>query len=95
MKLKSVQDKRELLLRADLGTFPGNPCTPASWRLSAVRPKVAIRPYETIAGRSGDGPPSTEAVRKPSEFLQPIAQSEIFRDFFPSKRSEGSKKRTE
>jgi hypothetical protein len=37
---------------------------------------------------------STEAVRKPSEFLQTIAQSEIFRDFVASKRSEGSKKRT-
>jgi hypothetical protein len=35
-----------------------------------------------------------EAVRKPSEFLQAIAQSEIFRDFVASKRSEGSKKRT-
>jgi hypothetical protein len=33
-----------------------------------------------------------EAVRKPREFLQTIAQSEIFRDFFASKRSEGSKK---
>jgi hypothetical protein len=40
------------------------------------------------------GPESTEAVRKPSEFLQTIAQSEIFRDFVASKRSEGSKKRT-
>jgi hypothetical protein len=37
---------------------------------------------------------SAEAVRKPSEFLQTIAQSEIFRDFVASKRSEGSKKRT-
>src|SRR6516164_7956674 len=37
---------------------------------------------------------SVEAVRKPSEFLQTIAQSEIFRDFVASKRSEGSKKRT-
>jgi hypothetical protein len=36
--------------------------------------------------------PTTEAVRKPREFLQTIAQSEIFRDFFASKRSEGSKK---
>jgi hypothetical protein len=35
---------------------------------------------------------TTEAVRKPREFLQTIAQSEIFRDFFASKRSEGSKK---
>jgi hypothetical protein len=39
-----------------------------------------------------DRPESTEAVRKPREFLQTIAQSEIFRDFFASKRSEGSKK---
>ena len=41
------------------------------------------------------GPLSAEAVRKPGEFLQTIAQSEIFRDFLASKRSEGSKKRTE
>ena len=53
-------------------------------------------------GREGDpglravpatpGGVPAEAVRKPREFLQTIAQSEIFRDFFASKRSEGSKK---
>jgi hypothetical protein len=37
-------------------------------------------------------PALAEAVRKPREFLQTIAQSEIFRDFFASKLSEGSKK---
>jgi hypothetical protein len=37
-------------------------------------------------------PLPAEAVRKPSEFLQTIAQSEIFRDLVASKRSEGSKK---
>jgi hypothetical protein len=31
-----------------LGTLPGNPCTPASWRLSALRPTVAIRPSATF-----------------------------------------------
>jgi hypothetical protein len=33
-------------------------------------------------------------VRKPGEILQTTAQSEIFRDFFVSERSESSKKRT-
>ena len=37
---------------------------------------------------------ATEAVRKLSEFLQTTAQSKIFRNFFVSERSEGSKKRT-
>jgi hypothetical protein len=45
-----------------------------------------------IPPRRGERATSTEAVRKPREFLQTIAQSEIFRDFFASKRSEGSKK---
>jgi hypothetical protein len=53
--------------------------------------------YGADCGRSRHGPVgalSAEAVRKPSEFLQTIVQSEIFRDFVASKRSEGSKKRT-
>ena len=37
-----------------------------------------------------EGAQMIEAVRKPREFLQTIAQSEIFRDFFAFKRSEGS-----
>jgi len=37
---------------------------------------------------------STEAVRKLGEILRLVEQSEICRDFFASKRSEGSKKRT-
>jgi hypothetical protein len=41
-----------------------------------------------------EGQQRVEAVRKPSEFLQTIAQSEIFRDFFAAKQPEGSKKRT-
>jgi hypothetical protein len=62
-----------------------------------------IRSSATTYGTSGSGGESyfalaiewrlsIEAVRKPREFLQTIAQSEIFRDFFASKRSEGSKK---
>jgi hypothetical protein len=38
--------------------------------------------------------PAQQAVRKLGEILQAMAQSEIFRDFFASERSEGSKKRT-
>jgi hypothetical protein len=37
---------------------------------------------------------SAEAVGKHCEILRLIEQNEIFRDFFASKRSEGSKKRT-
>jgi hypothetical protein len=38
--------------------------------------------------------PANQAVRKLGEILKAMAQSEIFRDFFASKRSEASKKRT-
>jgi hypothetical protein len=52
-------------------------------------------PAKTAFSRADlEGQLRVEAVRKPSEFLQTIAQSEIFRDFFASKQSERSKKRT-
>ena len=47
-----------------------------------------------VSPQRGERAKSTEAVRKLSEILQTIAQSEIFRDFFASKRSVGSKRRT-
>jgi hypothetical protein len=50
------------------------------------------RPHTACHGTNPKGQLRVEAVRKPREFLQTIAQSEIFRDFFASKRSEGSKK---
>jgi hypothetical protein len=37
---------------------------------------------------------SAEAVGKHCEILRLVEQGEIFRNFFASKRSEGSKKRT-
>ena len=51
--------------------------------------RIAVVPEATPVG-----PLPAEAVRKLSKILQTIAQSKIFRDFFSSKRSEGSKKRT-
>jgi hypothetical protein len=41
--------------QAESFVFPGNPCTPASWRLSAVRPKVAIRPIEASTNAISNG----------------------------------------
>ena len=78
--------------------------------IAALQPAVRYDPLLTAFGHEPVGAPTlldgghawavakgpfrVEAVRKPSEFLQTIAQSEIFRDFVASKRSEGSKKRT-
>jgi hypothetical protein len=60
---------------------------PGDWRFG---PRIYFGDYESPRAR--EWAQLIEAVRKPREFLQTIAQSEIFRDFFASKRSEGSKK---
>jgi hypothetical protein len=53
--------------------------------------------FPVFTARIGPGPEGqerVEAVRKLGEILRLVEQSEICRDFFASKRSEGSKKRT-
>ena len=56
------------------------------WRIIMDEMAVAVAPNVVM--------PAHQAVRKLGEILQAMAQREIFRDFFASKRSEASKKRT-
>jgi hypothetical protein len=55
----------------------------------AALARTPVLPEATLVGAL-----SAEAVRKLGEILRLVEQSEICRDFFASKRSEGSKKRT-
>lgn len=52
--------------------LPGNPCTPASWHLSAVRPKVAIRPIEASKLR-----PAAEPGAPPQLCLKPPVSASV------------------
>ena len=60
-----------------------------------ARSENACFPVFTVRiGPGPEGQERVEAVRKLGEILRLVEQSEICRDFFASKRSEGSKKRT-
>jgi hypothetical protein len=81
----AARDQRRAALRSKPGRSRNVPLT-ATYSGHAQIPAI-IR-------RLAEGTIWTEAVQKPSEFLQTIAQREILWDFFASKRFGGSKKRT-